>query len=155
MLIGNRETQNERSPFPQSKPSAVSPLLNTSGVGIHTGKNTFVSVEYAAEDGIHFSFANADQIFKCPAHWERLSGTTRTTALVMRCDSRQKIQVAMIEHFMAAAHFWRLSSLELKLSLEGNLTGDTVELPILDGSALPWCRSLAAQTRISPSNLCG
>jgi UDP-3-O-[3-hydroxymyristoyl] N-acetylglucosamine deacetylase len=120
-------------------------LAQKKGVGIHTGKNVFVSIEKSSQEGIHFSFSENNFSFQCPALWDRLSGTTRTTALVMRGESRKKVQVAMIEHFMAAAHIWKLHHIEAKLSLQETSAQsdiETIEVPILDGSALEWCQAL-------------
>lgn len=122
-------------------------LTEKNGIGIHTGRQSSVSILRGAQEGIHFSFEAEGQSYDCPALWERLSGTTRTTALVLRGESRRKIQVAMIEHFMAAAHIWRLDQIQAKIACELG-EADTVEFPILDGSALDWCTSLAATTRI-------
>lgn len=147
-------------------PSALEPSTNTNvstenpsvsksslllalkdGVGIHTGRQSSVSILRSSLDGIHFRFENDETPFECPALWERLSGTTRTTALVLRGESRRKIQVAMIEHFMAAAHIWRLDQIVAKIDTQLG-DADTVEFPILDGSALEWCTSLKATTRV-------
>jgi len=122
-------------------------LAQKEGVGIHTGRMSSVSVLRGTNDGIHFRFDTEETPFECPALWERLSGTTRTTALVLRGESRRKIQIAMIEHFMAAAHIWRLDQVVAKVECALG-EADTVEFPILDGSALEWCTSLKATTRV-------
>lgn len=160
MLGRNSELQEAQSPSVQheSTPNgrlntenhseySNAPLAQKSGVGIHTGRQSTVSIFNNASEGIHFAFEAEKTLFECPALWERLSGTTRTTALVLRGESRRKIQVAMIEHFMAAAHIWRLGHIVAKIDC--NLgDADTVEFPILDGSALEWCTSLKATTRV-------
>ena len=134
------------SPYSRSVTRVPNHLLaQKKGVGIHTGETISVSVEKSLQEGIRFSYLENGTLFECPALWDRLSGTTRTTALVMRGESRKKIQVGMIEHFMAAAHIWRLHQIEAKLSLILNSSHkevETVEVPILDGSALEWCKAL-------------
>jgi UDP-3-O-[3-hydroxymyristoyl] N-acetylglucosamine deacetylase len=137
--------------------SLALPLAQKKGVGIHTGKNVFVSIEKSSQEGIRFSYLENGILYDCPALWDRLSGTTRTTALVMRGESRKKVQVAMIEHFMAAAHIWRLNQIEAKLSLlESSPQKDleTIEVPILDGSALEWCQALhPSQEKLSQQSV--
>lgn len=137
------ENQNSYSRSPARVPHRV--LTQKKGIGIHTGVNVFVSVEKSSKEGVRFSYLEDGTLFDCPALWDRLSGTTRTTALVMRGESRKKIQVGMIEHFMAAAHIWRLNQIEVKLSLietSPQKDTETIEVPILDGSSLEWCNSL-------------
>lgn len=159
MLGRNSEMQEKLSATHSQDPSqgglttrnktnfTTSPLAQKSGVGIHTGRISSVSVVPALEAGIHFHLQADNTHFDCPALWERLSGTTRTTALVLRGESRRKIQVAMIEHFMAAAHIWRLDKVTAQIESDIGQS-DTVELPILDGSSLEWCTSLKATTLV-------
>ena len=144
-----------------SEPGAkqLKTLANKTGIGIHTGRIAQAVVVSGAEAGIHFSYAEPADApphqqtqFSCPALLERLSGTTRSTALVMRGQSRKKVQVSMIEHFMAAAHIWNLDNIEVQLSApaaksDANL--EHVEVPVLDGSSLEWCTSLKATTLVA------
>lgn len=104
-------------------------MLTKSGVGIHTGRHSTVSIIASGEEGIHFRYNDGEFLFECPALWERLSGTTRTTALVLRGQSRRKLQVAMIEHFMAAAHIWRLNNISALVDIPKLGDIDTVEFP--------------------------
>jgi UDP-3-O-[3-hydroxymyristoyl] N-acetylglucosamine deacetylase len=154
------ETEGLKKPHQNVCPPARSlmlPLAQKKGVGIHTGKNFCVSVEKSSLEGIRFSYLENGILYDCPALWDRLSGTTRTTALVMRGESRKKIQVSMIEHFMAAAHIWRLNQIEAKLSLTDNSPTkgvETIEVPILDGSALEWCQALRpSQKKLSQQSV--
>lgn len=121
------------------------------GVGIHTGRLARAQVNKSVENGIHFSFTEENTRFSCPAQWDRLSGTTRSTALVMRGESRKKVQVSMIEHFMSMAHIWNLDKVEVLLSVLSNpkaLDIEHVEVPVLDGSSLDWCTSIQARTQV-------
>lgn len=165
MFSGNSEAKSQAAPDSSTdglhskavkKPvlalkenNAHEKFVQKNGVGIHTGKEVSVLIRNSSQEGIQFSYKGEDSLFTCPAHWERLSGTTRTTALVMRGTSRRKIQVAMIEHFMAAAHVWRLNFLDVNLNLITKLDGETVELPILDGSSLEWCHSLKPIVKVA------
>lgn len=124
-------------------------IVQKEGVGIHTGRLAKAEVHHSTENGIHFSFTD-DTRFSCPAHWERLSGTTRSTALVMRGESRRKIQVSMIEHFMSMAHIWNLDKVDVFLSVPGQKNEtEHVEVPVLDGSSLEWCTSVKARTNVA------
>ncbi len=130
-------------------------IVSKEGVGIHTGRLARVEVKESHENGIHFSFTEDNTRFSCPAQWDRLSGTTRSTALVMRGDSRKKVQVSMIEHFMSMAHIWNLDKVDVQLSIlnyaKSNASSaeiEHVEVPVLDGSSLEWCTSIKARSLV-------
>src|SRR5436309_434495 len=131
-MLGRNSEAKRESVDPVISPRKKSPgkksslaLVQKTGVGIHTGKFITAEVHKSEAEGIQFSFQENSSSYTCPAHWERLSGTTRTTALVLRGPSRKKLQVAMIEHFMAAAHIWCLSKVDVKLKLSQKIESET------------------------------
>jgi UDP-3-O-[3-hydroxymyristoyl] N-acetylglucosamine deacetylase len=91
------------------------------GVGIHSGKRCRVRL-HRAEGPLRFRRGAAE----IPARVESVVSTERCVVL-----SEKAARVATVEHLLAA------------LSAAGHWTGvvveaDAEELPILDGSALPW-----------------
>lgn len=121
-------------------PSPVSPFksIAVEGVGIHTGRIFEIEVfEAPLGQGIQLHAFFEGIPFYTPARWSRLSGTTRATALVMRGESRRRLEIRTIEHFMAAAFMSDLKDLDVYIRAQ---TGDQdiLEMPILDGSAKNW-----------------
>lgn len=121
------------------------------GVGIHTGQKFRVRLakgkhnEFLRFVGIHPLHSHA---FESPALWSRLSGTARSTALVLRSaqSSRKSIsrfELKTIEHFMAAYHVLGLRGYDLYIEALSPLNeGDAFEMPILEGASLQWLKWL-------------
>jgi UDP-3-O-[3-hydroxymyristoyl] N-acetylglucosamine deacetylase len=96
----------------------ISKPFTLSGLGIHSGQESSIKVSPAPVDsGICFVKNNK----KVPARVEHVKQTRRGTCL----DG-----IAVTEHFLAAAYGLGIDNLSVELQ------GD--ELPILDGSALPF-----------------
>jgi UDP-3-O-[3-hydroxymyristoyl] N-acetylglucosamine deacetylase len=117
--------------------------VEVAGVGIHSGGEYRVQISLAPQDhGIEFYCYQADGVFSAPARYTRLSGTTRSTALVLRGKSRRKIELRTVEHFLAAAFVSGLRDLKVEISVQNNDTESSLqelfEMPILDGAGLAW-----------------
>ncbi len=118
-------------------------FFEKSGVGIHSGQVFNVLIQGSPSgSGIRFFAKNArlsEISFEAPALWTRLSGTTRSTALVLRGAHRQKVEVRTIEHLLAALFVLGLPDVDIHISPVG-VTDDIqiFEIPVLDGSAKPW-----------------
>jgi UDP-3-O-acyl N-acetylglucosamine deacetylase len=94
-----------------------------SGVGIHSGKESFLVVSPAPVDsGITFLLKNGKKI---PALVEHVKETHRGTTLG---------GIAVVEHLLSAVAGLQIDNIEIKIN------GD--ELPVLDGSALPYAKAL-------------
>lgn len=96
------------------------------GVGIHGGRACRVSLHL--DDGpLRFRRRGVE----IPARVEAVAGTDRCVVL-----ASGSTRVAMVEHLLAAltvSGFWS--------GVVAEVDGD--ELPILDGSAVPWCEEIA------------
>ncbi|HEX7004822.1 MAG TPA: UDP-3-O-acyl-N-acetylglucosamine deacetylase [Trueperaceae bacterium] len=104
-----------------------------SGVGIHSGRTSRVRLH--REPGpIRFRQGSTE----IPALVEHVVSTDRCVTL-----AADGARVALVEHLLAALHiagFWR----DVLIEVEGE------ELPILDGSALPWSEALAVLGQPAP-----
>ncbi|MFC1568074.1 UDP-3-O-acyl-N-acetylglucosamine deacetylase [Candidatus Margulisiibacteriota bacterium] len=106
------------------KQKTVAKTFSLSGIGIHSGTKTSMSVSPAlANSGIVFIKDNK----QVPALASQVKETRRGTCL----DG-----IAVTEHFLAAAYALGLDNLLVEIK------GD--ELPIMDGSALPFVEAFEA-----------
>jgi UDP-3-O-acyl N-acetylglucosamine deacetylase len=92
------------------------------GVGLHSGCPASIAVAPALADSGLVFIANGERV---PASISSLTETRRGTSLK---------GVAIVEHFLSAAAGLHIDNLEIAVS--------GPELPILDGSALPFARAL-------------
>ena len=97
-----------------------------SGVGIHTGADSKLTIN-PAPAGHGIIFASRGQII--PATYKYVVSTDRSTTI-----GKEGVEVRTIEHLMAA--LGGLSIDNVLIEVEGS------EVPILDGSALPFCQSM-------------
>jgi UDP-3-O-[3-hydroxymyristoyl] N-acetylglucosamine deacetylase len=120
-------------------------VIDITGVGIHTGKKYRLQVTRAPQghQGILFCSLQSDAVFSAPSRWTRLSGTTRSTALVLRGESKRKIELRTVEHFLAAAFVSGLRDLVVNIQMEDGSDSDILEMPILEGAALQWWNLLS------------
>ncbi len=102
-----------------------------SGVGIHTGKETNLCILPApAGSGIRFRRTDARGV-EVRADIGDVSSLKLATTL-----GRDDVTVSTVEHLLAAAYALGIDNLVVEL--------DGPEVPILDGSALPYLRLLQA-----------
>lgn len=100
------------------------------GIGLHSGQPVQVWLEPAApQTGIWFERRDLPGSEPIPATLEHVSLTQRATTL-----KRGNASVSTVEHLLAACSLLGLDN--LRVLVEGP------ELPILDGSALPFYRKL-------------
>lgn len=132
---------------------ASSECLSVEGVGIHTGVTFRLRLfKNTAHRGLIFRVKRAEDVFEAPALSSRLSGTARATALVLRSlnsNSRERVELKTIEHFMAAFHVCGLAGFDVEIESVDNAsdvsTGSVqprsvFEVPILDGAAQDWMK---------------
>lgn len=104
--------------------------VGISGVGIHSGTNVRVELLPAGpNEGIRFR--RVDCGIEIPALASHISSLELATTL--GCDD---VQISTVEHLMAAIHMCGVDNLTIEI--------DGPEVPILDGSAIPYCRLLGA-----------
>ncbi len=95
-------------------------MVTLSGIGIHSGENIQLTIS-PATDGIHF----LNQHGKIRADLSKITQTAQATTL-----QSGSLKIQTIEHCMSAIYAREIVGAEIKI--------DGEELPILDGSALPY-----------------
>ena len=114
-----------------------------SGRGLHTGRSATVRVTPAgAGYGIVFRRRLKDgSVTEVPALWRYRESQPLCTAI-----RREGVLVRTIEHLMASLSALRIDNALVALDAE--------ELPIFDGSAVPWCEAIRAAGRIEQHAPC-
>ena len=106
--------------------------FSASGAGLHTGRTASVTVGPAPPDaGIVFTVHDGPSSVRVRPDWRTRAPSRMNTALALGRDGKLRT----IEHLMAS-----LSGLGIdnaRVEVRGR------ELPILDGSAAPWCDGIA------------
>lgn len=104
--------------------------VSLSGIGLHTGKHASVTIKPGEESkGIRFIREDLEGHPVIPAEISKVFNTQRGTTL-----KAGEATISTIEHLMAALHY--LSIEEADIYVNGP------EIPILDGSALPFIELL-------------
>ena len=115
-------------------PSSWSPMQRTicqeveiSGVGLHSGRLVTATLCPARENsGITFRRTDL-QGFKIPAHMKYVSRVVLATTLMKR-----GVMLSTVEHLLSALYGLGIDNLTVDI--------DSLEVPIVDGSALPFAR---------------
>ena len=106
--------------------------LNFSGIGLHSGRRVEVTLHpAAANQGLRFVRTDLPGRPQIRAHYSRVVDTTRATSL-----GENGTTLATVEHLLAA-----LGGLGVDNAL---IEVQGPELPIMDGSAAPFARIIAA-----------
>lgn len=108
-------------------PRTIGQTFEFEGLGLHTGVSCKVKVSPLPEgSGLQFFRSDLDaQIEVSP---ENVSGTARGTTL----SGEKNATIHTIEHFLATVSGLGINNLKVEMSAE--------EMPILDGSAVEFCR---------------
>ncbi len=96
------------------------------GIGLHTGKKCKVTVS-PLPPGSGILFIRSDLGAKIPLSPFSVTNTARGTTLT----GEKKASIHTVEHFLATVHGFGLDNLKVEMDAE--------EMPILDGSAVPFC----------------
>jgi UDP-3-O-acyl N-acetylglucosamine deacetylase len=97
------------------------------GLGLHSGHRTGMAIQPLPPDsGIHFVTLPANT--HIPAHVAAVAETDFATTLAKNGDS-----IRTVEHLLSALHAYGITNLLIKVH---------GEIPVLDGSALEFCRTL-------------
>ena len=97
------------------------------GLGLHSGSRTGMSIQPLPPDsGIHFVILPTNT--HVPAHVAAVAETDYATTLAHEGES-----IRTVEHFLSAAHALGITNLLIKVH---------GEIPVLDGSALEFCKTL-------------
>jgi UDP-3-O-[3-hydroxymyristoyl] N-acetylglucosamine deacetylase len=112
--------------------ATVRETVSFEGVGLHTGETCRVAIHpvAAANAPCAITIRKGASVF--PARWDFVVDTTRATVL-----GDGATRISTVEHLMAALWITGITHCEIEV-LQGN------EIPILDGSALPFVQALGA-----------
>jgi len=109
----------------------IKQIVKTTGVGLHSGRRVELTLRPAAPDtGIVFHRVDLDQVVDFPVSADMVKDTRM--ASVMQKDGAR---VSTVEHLMSALAGLGVDNLHVDLNAE--------EVPIMDGSAVDFCLSLA------------
>jgi UDP-3-O-[3-hydroxymyristoyl] N-acetylglucosamine deacetylase len=111
-----------------SHQQTIANQFSLSGVGLHSGELARVTVKPASSDRGRFFVINGKEI---PAHISAVGSTVLSTELQANGES-----IRTVEHLLGALNGMGIDNACIEL--------ESHELPILDGSALPWVESLMA-----------
>jgi len=101
-----------------------------SGVGLHTGEIATITVHPAVVDAGRYFVLNGAII---PAQFQAVASTVMSTEL---SNKDQSASVRTVEHLLAALMGMGIDNARMEI--------DRPEMPILDGSALPWVEAIAS-----------
>ena len=108
--------------------------IHLSGVGVHSGKNVLLALKPSESGRILFRRSDLGNL-------ESRLDASRAESLNSTAHIGEKFKVQTVEHLLAALFAFGINSLVIEL--------DADEVPILDGSALPFARALEqAGTRL-------
>jgi UDP-3-O-[3-hydroxymyristoyl] N-acetylglucosamine deacetylase len=111
--------------------------MTCEGIGLHSGARVRLEVEPAGVDhGIAFLRTDRPESRPIPARVEWVVDTTLSTTI-----GRDGLKVGTIEHLLAA--LWGMGVTNALVRVDGP------ELPILDGSALPYVEAIREAGRVS------
>lgn len=103
------------------------------GVGLHSGVITEIELVPAVpETGIIFKKVSSRNVFSIPAHYENVRSTSLATSLGL--PGVEDSTISTVEHLLAALFGMGITNLEVWVK--------GPEIPILDGSSLPFVESI-------------
>ena len=110
--------------------TTIGSCVSTHGVGLHTGAEVSLRLKPAPPDsGIVFRRTDL-QDFEIEAHRKHVSRVVLATTLMKR-----GVMLSTVEHLMSALYGLGIDNLTVEI--------DSLEVPILDGSALPFVEMIA------------
>ena len=105
--------------------------FSLNGIGLHTGKKVKIIVEPAKDNnGIKFIRTDLSKDNIVPALWSNVSSTNLCTTI----SNEKGVSVSTIEHLMSS-----LSGMHID---NANILINNLEVPIMDGSSLPFVEEL-------------
>jgi UDP-3-O-acyl N-acetylglucosamine deacetylase len=113
------------------KQNTISAEFKMSGAGIHSGEKSEITVKPTDSGGIRFKRMDINGHPEIPARLDLVTGTDRGTNLGIG-----DVKIMTVEHIMSA--FMGLEVDHVIVEIIG------AELPIMDGSFLPFCEAITA-----------
>ncbi|MFN6131739.1 MAG: UDP-3-O-acyl-N-acetylglucosamine deacetylase [Synechococcaceae cyanobacterium] len=118
-------------PSDYSQAWTLASAVELSGVGLHSGQRNRVRLQASDRDGYHVAWLDRPDLPPQRLHPNQVCDTRLCTAL--RLGDRR---LATVEHLLAALAGCGVSQAEILVQGE--------EIPLLDGSALPWVEAIAS-----------
>ena len=114
-----------------SNQQTIRKSFSLNGIGLHSGKKVKIIVEPAkVNNGIKFIRTDLKKDNIVPALWSNVSSTNLCTTI----SNEKGVSVSTIEHLMSA-----LSGMHVD---NANILINNLEVPIMDGSSLPFVEEL-------------
>ena len=110
--------------------ATLSRAVEVEGVGLHSGQAVRATLQPTERAGLCFARVDLPGAPTVAANWRQVASTTHATTLE---DGAARAMTT--EHLLAA--LWASGITHCRVEL------DAPEVPILDGSARPWCRAIA------------
>ena len=115
--------------------------IQAQGVGVHSGKNTTMTLKPAAENtGIIFKRIDTEEKIEIKAVYNNVVDTTLST-----CLGYKNYKVSTIEHLLSAVYALGIDNLYIEV--------DNEEIPIMDGSASSFVFLLRSAGIVSQQEL--
>ncbi len=109
------------------KQQTIKSAFSLTGIGLHSGEKVNITVEPApANNGIKFIRTDIKKNNLIEAIWSNVTSTNLSTTI----SNNNGVSVSTIEHLMSA-----LSGMHID---NANILIDNIEVPIMDGSSLPF-----------------
>lgn len=118
------------TPYPLFTQKTIARPVAISGVGIHTGRPVRLRLNPAPEE-VGIVFRRSDSGIEIPALSSEVSSVDLATTI-----GRDDVTISTIEHLLAAVRACDVDNLFIELN--------GPEVPVLDGSSLPWLHLLEA-----------
>ena len=114
-----------------SNQQTIRKSFSLNGIGLHSGKKVKIIVEPAkVNNGIKFIRTDLKKDNIVPALWSNVSSTNLCTTI----SNQKGVSVSTIEHLMSS-----LSGMHID---NANILINNLEVPIMDGSSLPFVKEL-------------
>ena len=114
-----------------SNQQTIGKSFSLNGIGLHSGKKVKITVEPAkVNNGIKFIRTDLTKDNIVPALWSNVSSTNLCTTI----SNENGVSVSTIEHLMSS-----LSGMHID---NANILINNLEVPIMDGSSLPFVEEL-------------
>ena len=108
-------------------------LKNTvrmTGIGLHSGRDVHLAIKPGRPNqGIRFIRTDLSEVLPIPGHYKNVVNTQMATTL-----GRGKAAISTVEHLMAALYGANIDNATVEV--------DAPEIPIMDGSALPFFKAI-------------
>ena len=114
-----------------SKQQTLNKSFSLNGIGLHSGKKVKITVEPAkVNNGIKFIRTDLTKDNEVDALWSNVSSTNLCTTI----SNEKGVSISTIEHLMSS-----LSGMHID---NANILINNLEVPIMDGSSLPFVEEL-------------